>query len=165
VLTLSRYSRWYRIFAAVLWFIGTSSLVAAYKGLCIILHHSHSRNLRPWELDDPHVEQRNSDDTVQLSNLSNYDESYMDKEKDGLSRRTTSLHTFGPKNSFDDESWVEREKRKSIIRKMFERETWTQDETLRVLQDKIVLGANIWSAIITLILTIVFVALPSGNFY
>ena len=50
-LTASHASRWYRIFAAVPWFIGLATIVASYKGLCIILHYDHKRNLRPWELD------------------------------------------------------------------------------------------------------------------
>jgi hypothetical protein len=38
VLTLSRASRWWRIFEAPVWWLGIPTMVAAYKGLCVILH-------------------------------------------------------------------------------------------------------------------------------
>lgn len=85
--------------------------------------------------------------------------------KDDASFRPSSLQTFGPKNSFDGAAWAESYEKKSLIKKIFDKETYTQDETLRVLQDKIVLGANLWALIITIPLTVVFVALPKGNFF
>jgi hypothetical protein len=171
LLTLSGVSRWWRILAAPMWFIGLSTLVAAYKGLCVILHHSHARNLRPWEqdLDSEMGEERRdsfastANRTVQMaSRTGNYDD--MDKGDDA-SFRPSSLQFFGPKNSFDEASWVEKYQKKPLMKKVFDQQTWTQDETLRILQDKIVLGANIWATILTVIFTVVFVALPKGNFY
>jgi hypothetical protein len=50
-LTLSRASRWWRIFAAPVWWFGLSGLIAAYRGVCVILHKGHGRHLRPWEQD------------------------------------------------------------------------------------------------------------------
>lgn len=56
--------------------------------------------------------------------------------------------------------------KRPILSKVFEKKSvWTQDETLRILQDKIVLGANVWAVILTIPLTVIFVALPKGNFY
>jgi len=171
VLTLSSVSRWWRILAAIEWFIGISTIVAAYKGLCIILHHSHARNLRPWEqdVDSENAEVRRdsfgstANRTVQMASRTG---NYGDLDKDDVaSFRPSSLQTFGPKNSFDTASWVEKYQKKPILRKVFDKTVWTQDETLRLLQDKIVLGANIWALIITIPLTIVFVALPKGNFF
>ncbi|KUJ18357.1 uncharacterized protein LY89DRAFT_46694 [Mollisia scopiformis] len=173
ILTLSGVSRWWRILAAPMWFIGLSTLVAAYKGLCVILHHSHARCLRPWEQDlDSELGEERRDSfastanrTVQMaSRTGNYDD--IDKGDDSSSSfRPSSFQFFGPKNSFDDASWVEKYQRKPLVRKVFDQQTWTQDETLRILQDKIVLGANLWAIILTVIFTIVFVALPKGNFY
>lgn len=170
-LTLSAVSRWWRIFAAPMWFIGFSTLVAAYKGLCVIMHHSHARNLRPWEqdLDTELGEDRRdsfsstADRNVQMASRTG---KYEDLEKgDDVSFRASSLQFFGPKNSFDDASWVEKYQKKPLMEKVFDQQVWTQDETLRVLQDKIVLGANIWALILTVICTVVFVALPKGNLY
>jgi len=170
LLTLSRASRWWRILAAVEWFIGITTMVAAYKGLCVILHHTHARNLRPWEQDidsETGDSRRNSfastvNGTLQMANRTvDFDES-----KETANFRHSHLQPFGPRNNyFESEDWVEKYKKKPILRKVFEKSIWTQDETLRILQDKIVLGANLWSLIITIPLTIIFVALPKGNFY
>jgi hypothetical protein len=75
------------------------------------------------------------------------------------------METFGPKNSFDHTSWIEKYQEKPLLRRVFDQTTWTQDEALRVLQEKIVLGANLWALIITIPLTVIFVAIPKGNFY
>jgi hypothetical protein len=174
ILTLSGVSRWWRIFAAVEWFIGISTMVAAYKGLCVILHHTHARNLRPWEQEvDSELgsTQRNSfassaHRTLQLaSRIGDYDDND-NKVDETTSFRNSSLQPFGPRNStFESEAWVEKYQKKPLMQKVFEKNVWTQDESLRVLQDRIVLGANIWSIIITIPLTIIFVALPKGNLY
>lgn len=172
LLTLSRASRWWRIFAALEWFIGISTMVAAYKGLCVILHHTHARNLRPWEqdLDSEIGETRrnsfeSSGNNVQLaSRTADYDD--IDKVDETASSRHSNLQPFGPSNSsFEGEAWVKRYEKRPMLKKVFEKSVWTQDESLRILQDKIVLGANLWALIITVPLTIIFVALPKGNFY
>lgn len=98
------------------------------------------------------------------SQIGDYD-SEMRDGGDGASYRSSKMQTFGPKNSFDDAAWTENYQKKPLIRKVFDKSTWTQDETLRVLQDKIVLGANIWALMITMPLTVIFVALPKGNFF
>lgn len=172
LLTLSHASRWWRIWALPLWILGFSGLIAAYKGLCVIMHKSATRALRPWEQELADIEsaktaRRNSSEsgctkdgrTIQLaSRTTEYDE-----EKDQY--RPSSLQTFGGKNEWDEEEWVEKYNKKSFFSKAWDKETWIQDENLRFLQDKIVLGANLWAAIISFPLTVVFVALPKGNFF
>jgi len=175
VLTLSRASRWWRILSALAWFIGISTMVAAYKGLCVILHKSHARNLRPWEQgfdEEMGHTRRNSDSStanrnIQLaSRTGHYDDTDKEDDRDESgSFRPTSLQTFGPKNSFETADWVEKYETKPMLKKVFEDSVWTQDETLRILQDRIVLGANIWAVILTVLFTVVFVALPKGNLY
>lgn len=172
LLALSHASRWWRIFAALEWFLGFSTMIASYKGLCLIMHHSHRRELRPWEQDiDSELgdARRNScastaNRAVQLaSRIASHENGF--EMEDDVSCQPSSLQTFGPKNSFDDASWLKKYEKTSLLRKVFAKSTWTQDATLRVLQDKIVLGANLWAAIITIPLTALFVALPEGNFY
>jgi hypothetical protein len=195
LLTLSRASRWWRIFAAIEWFIGISTMVCAYKGLCIIMHHSHTRNLRPWEqeLDVELGENRRDStsstaqrDVTMASRTGHYEDSKEDIKGDDASStfRPESMQTFGPKNSFDSASWISKTlqtlraqepmliipkgkyEKRPLLSKVFEKHSvWTQDETLRILQDKIVLGANLWAVILTIPLTVAFVALPKGNFY
>lgn len=92
---------------------------------------------------------------------------YDDKKLGGdtSSFRPPSFQTFGDKNSFDDAQWIEKYEKKSLLSKVFEKSIWTQDETLRILQDRIVLGANLWGIILTVVCTVVFVAVPKGNYY
>jgi hypothetical protein len=174
LLILSRASRWYRIFSAPVMFIGISTMVAAYKGLCVILHKSHVRNLHPWEqdLDAELAETRRgsfastANRTVQMaSRTDNYAELDSDKEDAMSTWTSTNMSTFGPKNNFSTAQWVEKYAKKPMLSKVFETSVWTQDETLRLLQDKIVLGANLWALILTTTFTIVAVALPKGSFY
>ncbi|TVY83806.1 hypothetical protein LSUE1_G001217 [Lachnellula suecica] len=175
LLTLSRASRWFRIFAALEWFIGISTMVCAYKGLCIIMHHSHSRNLRPWEQDldvELGENRRNSTsstaqrDTTMASRTGHYDDSSKEDDDASSTFAAENMNVFGPKNSFDSASWISKYEKRPILSKVFEKHSvWTQDDTLRILQDKIVLGANLWAVILTVPLTIIFVALPKGNFY
>jgi hypothetical protein len=188
VLTLSRKSRWWRLFAAIIWFLGFSAAVAAYKGLCVIMHFSHSRALRPWEqnldeeLADVEAEGRHSTSSInrgtqvsssdgppsQSSSSSEYVDSNATTRVDSprAEIRPASMKSFGPRNShYEQASWKSRYERKSTFRKIFDRETYTQDPALKLLQDRIIIGANIWALIITIPLTVIFVALPKGNFY
>lgn len=177
ILTLSKASRWWRIFAALLWFVGFSTMIAAYKGLCMILHKSHSRNLRPWE-QDMHVgselgkgssTRRQSlattvgGQTVFSSREGNLDDDLDDAQT--LKFRPDSQQTFGSRNDWQNADWVSKYEKKNIVSKIFEENVWTQNETLKMLQDRIVLGANFWSLIVTVPLTVAFVALPNGNFF
>lgn len=174
LLVLSSVSRWWRIFAGLQWFLGITTLIAAYKGLCVIMHQSHNRNLRPWEqiLEEEADEEsgRNSFESssqrrIQLATRTGDDH---DKKTDGISIcQTSTLSSFGPKNDTSEfeEKWGSIYKKKNLVRKIFDKTVWTQDENLRLLQDKIVMGAIAWSFIITVPLTAIFVALPKGNFY
>lgn len=175
LLTLSSVSRWWRIFAGVQWFLGISTLIAAYKGLCLIMHQSHNRNLRPWEqilqqeaADEEsgrHSFESSSERRIKMTTRTGDDH---DKQSDGFTiSETSTMSSFGPKNDVQEfeEKWNSIYKKKNLVRKVFDKTTWTQDENLRFLQDKIVTGALAWSFIITAPLTIIFVALPKGNFY
>lgn len=178
VLATSHVSRWYRIFAAIFWFIGFSTIIAAYKGLCLILHLGHSRNLRPWELSQDisvhslEQQRRNSrtdstnGDQIQLAEriVTSSDRDLKD-DRESLSLERSSMNTFGSKNDLERERWAETYEKRSLIRKIFEKSVRTQDETLQVLQDRIVLGANIWGLVVTLPLTVLFVALPQWSYF
>lgn len=165
ILTLSHVSRWWRIFAATQWFIGITTLIAAYKGLCVILHASHMRTLRPWE-DDASIHSATTDLEMGNKRASKTPMTLQLSEK--LNNGTIkNLSTFGAakRTSGEIEEWERSYSEKPLIKKIFDKSTWTQDETLRLLQDQIVLGAQVWGAILTVILTVIFVALPAGNFF
>lgn len=133
LLTLSGASRWWRILSAVLWFIGISTMVAAYKGLCVILHHSHSRNLRPWELDlDSEMGERSSvestvDRTMQMADRTGDFQDKDSKIDDAAGFRNPNLSPFGNRNSvYVHEPWMHKYQKKSLLMKVFERSVWTQ---------------------------------------
>jgi hypothetical protein len=155
-------------------FVGVSTMVAAYKGLCVILHKSHVHNLRPWEqeldIEMGEASRRASvastaDRTVRMASQTGTFE--MDSDKDDISTwESSNLSTFGPKNNYwATAAWVEKYAKKPLMEKVFEKSVWTQNETLRVLQDKIVLGANLWGLILTFLFTIVSVAIPEAKLY
>lgn len=78
-----------------------------------------------------------------------------------------SLDTFGSANDsyLSAESWVQRYKRKNLVRKVFDKTVKVQDGTLSVMQDKIAMQAQIWALLWTVGLTVGFTAIPKGNFY
>lgn len=170
LLNLSNSSRWWRIFAAVEWFLGVSTLIAAYKGLCVILHKSNVWNLRPWELDANQPEEGIKHPGILPGTTSRCQDDHIGFEDtiEYLTNATgtrTNMQPFGPKNSFEEQSWYGKYEQRSLLSKVFEKSVWTQDENLRILQDSIVRGANIWALIVTVPLTIAFVALPKGGFF
>jgi hypothetical protein len=178
LLVLSRANRYYRILTAPVMFVGISTMVAAYKGLCVILHKSHVHNLRPWELDVDDVEMasasrrasvtstanRNTQMSMQTNNFET--DSGDDKEEVLSTWESNNLSAFGPKNNnWTTAQWVEKYSKRPLMSRVFEKSVWTQNETLRVLQDKIVLGANLWALLLTTFLTIIFCALPVAKLY
>jgi hypothetical protein len=123
--------------------------------------------------NDSSYDRRKSDVSAgdgRLTKLSSKTPSYensWDKDIDyerGRGFTPTSMETFGPKNTWEQERWVSDYEKTPLLMKVFhEKCVWTQDETLRVLQDKIVLGAHLWGILITVPLTAAFVAIPKGN--
>ncbi|KAI4210053.1 MAG: hypothetical protein LQ351_007043 [Letrouitia transgressa] len=154
-LVLSGRSRWWRLFVVPLFLVGFSIGVAAYKGLCVIVHSTHSRGLRPWEQfgDAASLTSFDADDEATLST----DEVYSMSHR---SKRAISMDTFGTSNSFDHELWVEKYKKKPLLQRIFTKQIWVQDETIRLLQDRIVIQSYIWSVMLTIPLTALIVALP-----
>jgi hypothetical protein len=136
VLTLSKLGRGWRALAAIAWVIGISTLVAAYKGMCVVLHGMHHRHLRPWELFEDPEENKKS-----------------------------SFESFNSANSYEDEPWVVKYKKRNIIRKIFDREVWIQEPALRQIQDTIFIQSMLSALLLAAVLTAVFVAVPKGGFY
>lgn len=139
VLTLSRVGRGYRALAAIAWVLGISTLIAAYKGMCVVLHGMHHRHIRPWELFQP------TDD--------------MDRVQDKMSIDSTAS------NSYEDEPWVVKYEKRNIVRKVFDREIWIKEPALRQIQDTIFVQAILAALLLGGILTAIFVAVPGGDFF
>ena len=162
LLILSHAARWWRIFSFPLFFLGIDIAVAAFKGLCVIIHTTHHRALRPWEQFSDGASVSSFDGAGEdEANLSTDDVFSMDSR----SRKGASLDTFGTSNSFTHELWVEKYAKKDVIRKTFAKSIWVQNETIRLLQDKIVMQSHVWALMISVPLTAFFVALPKGNVF
>ncbi|KAF7560738.1 hypothetical protein G7046_g3393 [Stylonectria norvegica] len=139
IVTLSKAPRGYRALSAIAFALGISTLVAAYKGMCVVLHGMHHRHVRPWEL---FVDNDNGDE---------------------LEKR--SFDSFGSTNSYEDEPWVVKYERRNVIRKVFDRELWIQEPALRQIQDTIFIQAVLSSLLLAAVLTAIFVAVPGGNLF
>jgi hypothetical protein len=137
-ITLSTLGRGYRALAAIAWVLGSSTLVAAYKGMCVVLHGLHHRHVRPWEL-------------------------FIQEDGEDLGQR--SLDSFGTGNSYEDEPWVVKYEKRNIVRKVFDREVWIQEPALRQIQDTIFVQALLASVLFGGVLAAIFVAVPGGYMY
>ncbi|KAF5512481.1 hypothetical protein CGCA056_v012567 [Colletotrichum aenigma] len=139
LITLSRARRGWRALAAIGWVLGISTLVAAYKGMCVVLHGMHHRHVRPWEL-------------------------FVDEETDDEKRRD-SLDSFGSSNSFESEPWIVKYEKRNIIRKIFDREVWIEEPALRTIQDTIFIQAMLFALLVGGVLTGIFVAIPHHGYF
>ena len=143
LITLSDAGRGWRALSAIGFMLGVATLVAAWKGMCVVLHGMHHRHLRPWELfaeDDG-----SSAESMQMSHK--------------------SFDSFGSSNSYEDEPWVVKYDERNLLRKILDREVWIQEPALRQIQDTIFLQALGGALVVTVIAVLVFIFLPKGNFY
>lgn len=80
-------------------------------------------------------------------------------------KRGISMDTFGTSNSYDHELWVEKYRRKPLLQRIFAKNIWIQEETVRVLQDRIVVQSHVWSFLVSVPLTVAVVAVPVVGLY
>ncbi|KAH8885751.1 hypothetical protein GQ53DRAFT_845385 [Thozetella sp. PMI_491] len=139
VLTLSSASRGFRAIAAVGWVLGIATLIAAWKGMCVVLHGMHHRHVRPWEL--------------------------FETAEEGEERFTRSSDSFGSSNSFESEPWVVKYEKRNITRKVFDREIWIEEPALRQIQDTIFVQSMLCALLMAGILAAIFVVVPGGNLF
>ncbi|KAK2041466.1 hypothetical protein LZ31DRAFT_577651 [Colletotrichum somersetense] len=139
LITISRAGRGWRALAAIGWVLGISTLVAAYKGMCVVLHGMHHRHVRPWEL-------------------------FVDEESDE-NRSKASFESFGSTNSFESEPWVIKYEKRNVVRKVFDREVWIEEPALRTIQDTIFVQAMLCALLVGGVFTAIFVAIPSPGYF
>ncbi|XP_014560279.1 hypothetical protein COCVIDRAFT_12951 [Bipolaris victoriae FI3] len=144
VLALSGAGRAWRVMSLIGFFIGISTLIAAWKGMCVVLHGMHHRHLRPWELFA-------SDDELQAEEIK--------------SESSESIESHASSNSYEDEPWVARYEKRNLVRKVFDREVWIQEPALRQIQDTIFIQAILGALIISGVAVGIFCAVPQGNFF
>lgn len=142
LITLSSASRAYRVIPIIGLILGISTLIAAWKGMCVVLHGMHHRHLRPWELfadpEDASIKNSSSDSLIDSSPVA---------------------------KSYEDEPWVARYEKRNVIRKIFDREVWVQEPALRQIQDTIFVQSLIGAFLISCIIVGVFCAVPKGGFF
>ncbi|KAI4215606.1 MAG: hypothetical protein LQ351_002075 [Letrouitia transgressa] len=172
--------RWWRIFAALAWFLGFAFLLAGSNGICLVLYVTKDRHLRPWEqfssseLSLPSSKSGRSkkyyglDEESDQYTLGGSDTYSMSLDSKNSLRKTGgrfAVEAFGTANNYGHEVWVEKYRAKMMIRKIFDTRVWVQNEHLRIMQDKVSLQSVLWSLIVTIPLTILFTALPRGHGY
>lgn len=139
LLTLSSVPRGYRAIPAIGFVLGISTLIAAWKGMCVVLHGMHHHHVRPWEL-------------------------FVDEESE-KERTKDSFESFGSSNSYEDEPWIVKYQKRNVVRKVFDREVWIQEPVLRQIQDTIFVQSMIGAVLLGGVVTAIFVAVPGGNFF
>ncbi|KAL8661978.1 MAG: hypothetical protein Q9202_005104 [Teloschistes flavicans] len=142
LIVLSDAGRGWRVLSAIGFGIGIATLVAAWKGMCVVLHGMHHRHLRPWELF--------AED---------------DDASSAMEMKKGSFDSLGSSNSYEDQPWVAKYEKRNLIRKVFDREVWIQEPALRQIQDTIFVQALLGSLVLTAICVGIFVALPKGRYY
>ena len=206
-LILSNKSRWLRIVVLpVMWF-GITNMVAASKGLCVLLHRMHTREVHPWEIDTKaHGEdaskgwlerkkgaKQSKEDSKTLaihlkpptlagannaySNLPSPPLNARDPDKNGFESDVEALSmlsgstlagkmaAFGPTNTFSHEPWVMRWRNRAWWRKLRLRKVWVREEGLRLMQNRIVIQAELWATMITIPTIVGIVACPVVGLY
>ncbi len=157
--TLSSASRWWHLFAALPWWFGITNLIAAYKGLCILLHWRGTRNVRPWEVGD-------DEDGLTLIRADTLSFSGSTVPYTNMkSRWPVKMEVFGTPNDSLKEYWMGKWQKKPLWRKIFDKKTKVHEQGLALIQNKIVRQAEAWALIITIPFTAGFAALPKGQLY
>jgi hypothetical protein len=144
LITLSSAGRAWRVLPIIFLIIGISTLIAAWKGMCVVLHGLHHRHLRPWELfADP-------EDTTTTPKASSED---------------SLINPPSLSGSYEDEPWVHKYEKRNLIRKVFDREVWIQEPALRQIQDTIFVQSLVGAFLGACVVVGVFCAVPRGGFF
>ncbi|KAF3937896.1 hypothetical protein ABW19_dt0208902 [Dactylella cylindrospora] len=142
LLTLTSSHRAWRLFGALFWLIGVAILICGWKGICLVLMAmGHRRLLEPWEI------------------------SYEDLENDKGSMTGGSSFEDVIPDSWDDAPWMQREKKKSWVRKVFGATVRVEDEQVRRIQDIILLQGAGLAILGTLPFLAIFLSIPPGHLF
>jgi len=155
LLALSDRPRGWRWFSMLLWILGISTSVAAWKGMCVVLHGLHHRHVRPWEMFQTSPNTMNTDTAS-----SSPDTELGALSEDPLNPRSTA------RNDATTQFWMERYAKRNIVRKIFDREVWIQEPALRQVQDKIFVQALVFAMVGSLAVTCIWVfAVPKVGLF
>ena len=157
VLILSRASRYWRILAAIEWWFGITNIIAASQGLCLLLHRLHTRQYHAWERK-AYVR---DDDEAMLKGEYDHNISY----ESTRSQWPVKMEVFGPANNYSGEAWVSSYARRPWYKKLFEKRIKVHESGLSSMQSRMIRQAEAWALIITIPLTVIFVAIPNANLF
>ena len=139
----------------ILWVLGLSTSMAAWKGMCVVLHGLHHRHVRPWEMF-----QASSNSINTPTAPSSPDTELGTLDEDPLNPRSTA------RNDATIQYWTERYAKRNIVRKIFDREVWIQEPALRQVQDKIFVQALVVAILVSLAVTCIWVfAVPKVGLF
>ncbi|MCJ1326080.1 hypothetical protein MMC10_002744 [Thelotrema lepadinum] len=190
-LILSHYSRWIRISLSPLLFLAIVMMHAVVHGFCMILTMTSERELRPWEMfgdDDESVvpldpsnhsgsysSMFSSDDLASTklpksaSTMASDAGSQTTRSTGTLRSRMSRMNPFGPGNTFDQEAWVDKWNRMAWWRKgviTFSLGKVHQfEEGVKEIHHTFVYQSLLWATIITILVMVVFVALPEVGLF
>ncbi|KAI1772734.1 hypothetical protein F4818DRAFT_425373 [Hypoxylon cercidicola] len=156
-LALSGAGRGWRALFAPGWVLGIATLVAAGRGMCVVLHGLHHRHVRPWELLDSSPTTSSTTAAISSSSPSEQGVELEEGPREGRSLDSS--------NSYEDEPWVARYEERNMVRKVFDREVWIQEPALRQIQDVIFAQSVLAGLAGAAVLTALFVAVPAGRFF
>lgn len=146
LITISRVGRGWRVLPIILLMLGVSTLIAAWKGMCVVLHGLHHQHVRPWEL---FVDDASDSEGKYSSDFSH---------KGSIDIQSLTSESG---NSFESEPWVTKYPKRNVIRQIFDRERWIEEPALRQIQDTIFLQALLGAFVVSAIIVAIFVAVPS----
>ncbi|KAM3078710.1 hypothetical protein ACMFMG_006576 [Clarireedia jacksonii] len=173
--TLSGMSRGWRAFAAFFWVLGISTLYAAWRGMCVVLHGLHHRHLRPWELweweEEEYCLEGVGTDTGNRPSDQNSPNQHSKPASPNSDSNANSpsaekqQQDNGNKKTKEDYPWVRKYEKRNVIRKIFDREVWVQEPALRQIQDIIFLQSLLVGFGVGGVATIIFLVVPGGGFF
>ncbi|KAK4150178.1 putative regulator of g protein, partial [Chaetomidium leptoderma] len=177
VLVLSRLGPYWRVGCWLLWWLGFAVLVAAGRGVCLVLHWAGGRQVRPWEGVAEEEKKGGDDDegwwtghkrgdtssTTVSSASSSSSSSSTASGVDPL--RKPSLQVFGPANDYSRELWMKSYREKGVMRRVFDETVVVQNKGLASWQDRTVLFSLLWGGAGATALTVVSLFVPSGRLF
>ncbi|KAI6717162.1 hypothetical protein PZA11_001706 [Diplocarpon coronariae] len=137
VTTLSRLPRAWRLFAVPMIVLGVSTLYAARRGMCLVLHSLGHYQVKPWE-------------------VFNAEES---KERERINPEVFLGGSYKP----ECRDWVQRYNRRYAMRKIFDKEAPIQEPRIRDAQN-VILGQGLFAGFVMSSIVVGFImAIPSAN--
>ena len=165
-------SRPYRLLTALPIALAVFIIASLLARICPVYYlWSHSRELPPWQMyqysvrtSSESMKPMHTDNNFSPSVKSEKDDSHVnDMEKSGWSldlARAARMDPLGPKNSWNNEPWVQSYERKPFWRKVFDKTHKIKEEGMLTVLRKVLLQSLVWSIVLTAVWIIVTLSIP-----